>query len=175
MEVQWQCLFCPSAVDVPFTETPPRLEVLFVSLFWIFVSFLMGAWVGFFFCLIGDFFVGFFFFEEGAIKETKAIEVFWACSLKKDFFANSFSDCMPGSSGVLQYSFLCCWQAGGLHFCCGHVLTKAVTEMNEAALGQGASGLKHGDYCSWYFPRANDQVALEENNVPRKICALQWR
>lgn len=128
----------------------------------------------FFFVWLVIFLLG-FFFEEGAIKETKAIEVFWACSLKKDFFANSFSDCMPGSSGVLQYSFLCCWQAGGLHFCCGHVLTKAVTEMNEAALGQGASGLKHGDYCSWYFPRANDQVALEENNVPRKICALQWR
>lgn len=75
---------------------------------------------------------------------------------------------MPGSSGVLQRSFLCCWQAGGSHFYCGHILTKAVTDMNEAALRQVASGQKYAGYWSWYLLSVNVQVALEKITCPGK-------
>jgi len=41
--------------------------------------------------------------------------------------------------------------------------------MNEAAPSQGVSGLKRAGYRSWCLPSAHDQVAWEENNMPRII------
>lgn len=136
VELSWQCLLCSSAVNVPFTGTPPQL-----SLFWKFFCF------------------GFFFSLSEEVETHNRLRQY---KPSKGFFANSFSGCMPGSSGVLQHSFLCCWHTGGWHFYCGNILTKAVTEMNEAALRQVASGLKHAGHCSWYLLSVNVQVALEK-------------
>lgn len=149
VEVRWQYLFCALH----------RNTSLLKRIYFGGVVCLCGWGIYFFFCsgvfclFVLKLFLWFCFGFLLRMRKQKRLRSFKAVSLRRMLLANSFSDCMPGSNEVLQQGFFHCWQAGGLPFCYGHILTKSTTEV---ALRQGTSSMWYERYCFWYLQIAND-------------------